>query len=119
MAVLVTSNVVNLPVLAIALPTGVFCKPPDKLTLLTVMLPAIIPDTVKLFVLTLPIDALPVTPSVLPIVALLLTVNAFTVVLPATLSPANIGESLVPTPISTPRDVPFLDVIDKLPMVAS
>ena len=66
-------KLVKLPVLGVALPTGVFCIPPWIVNCAVARVPA---------VLILPAIKLPVTPSVLPIVAELLTVSALTVALP-------------------------------------
>ena len=63
----------NAPELAVALPTGVFCKPPKIVSDPTLAAPE---------VLMLPATKLPVTPKVVPMVAELLTVNALAVKLP-------------------------------------
>ena len=113
-----TDSVVNIAVLGVALPIGVFCKPPVSVNEVidnvpvAVMLPAVM----------LPAVMFPVTPNVPPTVAELLTVNAFTVELPVVfrVAPLKVAPELpivaalmvVPVrvplndrPVSVPTDV--------------
>ena len=72
----------------------VTCKAPVLAPVASVALVIVtIPDAPNAVVETLPIVALPVTPNVVPIVALLFTVNALVVTLP--LEPTDVNKAVL------------------------